>query len=71
MSSIFVYYSLIYCLNFHCLFLCNWNFIGNVKEFVHDLYTNVTERRRVTINTSLSCVIDPGLKSRSGCRFPD
>ena len=68
---VFVYFSFIYCLHYHNFFLCNWNFIGTVTKFVYDDYTNVTERRYGINNTLASCVIDPGSKSRSGCRFPD
>jgi hypothetical protein len=71
MPSIFVYCSLIYRINFHYLFIWNWYFIGTVTKFVHELYTNVTERRLVTNNTPISYVIDPRLKSRSWCRSPD
>jgi hypothetical protein len=71
MPSVFVYFSCVYRLHFHNFFLCNWNFIGILTKFVHDDYTNVTERRYGINNTPASYVIVPGLKSRSGCRFPN
>ena len=67
----YVHSSFIYCLHFHSIFLCNWNFIGTVTNFVLDDYTNVTERRYGINSIPVSNVIDPGLRSRSGCRFPD
>ena len=70
MPSVFVYFSFIYCLQFHIFFLRNWNFIGTVSKFVNDYYTNVTERRYGINNTPASNAIDPGIKSRFGCRSP-